>query len=146
MLEPLRTRGAGPSVARVRLLDGPGANEQAVLRDGRRDMRHGEVGDIALHREGGAPRRYDAYRGVATHTPPSRPARCSARAPGAVGSPGCWTGYAAAVNQAQRGLAPPEAALLRGMVLGEDERLTEDVRDEFQRSGLAHILAVSGAT
>ena len=41
------------------------------------------------------------------------------------------------------GLAPPEAALLRGMVLGEDERLTEEVRDDFQRSGLAHILAVS---
>ena len=30
------------------------------------------------------------------------------------------------------------------MVLGEDERLSEDVRDDFQRSGLAHILAVSG--
>ena len=45
----------------------------------------------------------------------------------------------------ERGLAAPEAALLRGMVLGEDERLTEEVRDEFQRSGLAHILAVSGA-
>ena len=45
----------------------------------------------------------------------------------------------------ERGLAAPEAALLRGMVLGEDERLTDEVRDEFQRSGLAHILAVSGA-
>ena len=44
----------------------------------------------------------------------------------------------------RRGSTPPEAALLRGMVLGEDERLTEDVRDDFQRSGLAHILAVSG--
>ena len=43
------------------------------------------------------------------------------------------------------GSRAPEAALLRGMVLGEDERLTEEVRDEFQRSGLAHILAVSGA-
>ena len=42
------------------------------------------------------------------------------------------------------GLAAPEAALLRGMVLGEDEQLTEAVRDDFQRSGLAHILAVSG--
>ncbi len=40
--------------------------------------------------------------------------------------------------------APAEAALLRGMVLGEDEQLTEEVRDDFQRSGLAHILAVSG--
>jgi competence protein ComEC len=30
------------------------------------------------------------------------------------------------------------------MVLGEDERLSDDVRTDFQRSGLAHILAVSG--
>ena len=42
------------------------------------------------------------------------------------------------------GLAPPEAALLRGMVLGEDEDLADEVREDFQRSGLAHILAVSG--
>ena len=43
-----------------------------------------------------------------------------------------------------RGLADPEAALLRGMVLGQDEQLTDDVRDDFKRSGLAHVLAVSG--
>ena len=43
-----------------------------------------------------------------------------------------------------RGLRAEEAALLRGMVLGQDERLTETVRTEFQRSGLAHLLAVSG--
>ena len=30
VLEPVRDRAAGPSVARVRLLDGPGAGEQAV--------------------------------------------------------------------------------------------------------------------
>ena len=43
-----------------------------------------------------------------------------------------------------RGLPRDEAALLRGMVLGQDERLTETVRTDFQRSGLAHLLAVSG--
>ncbi len=42
-----------------------------------------------------------------------------------------------------RGLPDEEASLLRGMVLGQDERLAEDVRTEFQRSGLAHLLAVS---
>jgi competence protein ComEC len=30
------------------------------------------------------------------------------------------------------------------MVLGQDEQLSDDVRDDFKRSGLAHILAVSG--
>src|SRR3954451_21533634 len=43
------------------------------------------------------------------------------------------------------GLAAPEAALFRGMVLGKDERLSDETRDDFQRSGLAHILAVSGS-
>ena len=31
------------------------------------------------------------------------------------------------------------------MVLGEDEQLSDEVREDFQRSGLAHILAVSGS-
>ena len=43
-----------------------------------------------------------------------------------------------------RGLPDEEASLLRGMVLGQDERLSEEVRTDFQRSGLAHLLAVSG--
>lgn len=42
------------------------------------------------------------------------------------------------------GLAPPQAALLRGMVLGQDEALDERTKDEFRASGLAHILAASG--
>ena len=42
------------------------------------------------------------------------------------------------------GLPPPEAALLRGMVLGQDEAIDKSVRDEFRTSGLAHLLAVSG--
>ena len=43
-----------------------------------------------------------------------------------------------------RGLSPGNAALLRGMVLGQDEAIDEDVRDSFRASGLAHLLAVSG--
>ena len=42
------------------------------------------------------------------------------------------------------GMAPDEAALLRGMVLGQDERISESVREDFRASGLAHLLAVSG--
>ncbi|MEJ7876511.1 MAG: ComEC/Rec2 family competence protein, partial [Solirubrobacterales bacterium] len=44
----------------------------------------------------------------------------------------------------ERGTRPVSAALLRGFVLGQDDRIPEDVRDEFRRSGLAHVLAVSG--
>jgi competence protein ComEC len=42
------------------------------------------------------------------------------------------------------GLPGGESALLRGMVLGEDEAIAEPVREDFRSSGLAHILAVSG--
>jgi competence protein ComEC len=42
------------------------------------------------------------------------------------------------------GLSPPLAALARGMVLGEDEDISERTSDDFKRSGLAHVLAVSG--
>ncbi len=35
-------------------------------------------------------------------------------------------------------------AVLAGIVLGEDEGLTDEVRDDFKASGLYHLLAVSG--
>ncbi|MDQ3729550.1 MAG: ComEC/Rec2 family competence protein [Actinomycetota bacterium] len=44
----------------------------------------------------------------------------------------------------ERGTPPISAALLRGFVLGQDDRIPKDVRDDFRRSGLAHVLAVSG--
>ena len=43
-----------------------------------------------------------------------------------------------------RGMPGPESALARGFVLGEDDRIEAQVRDDFKRSGLAHLLAVSG--
>lgn len=42
------------------------------------------------------------------------------------------------------GLPTPQAALLRGMTLGQDEALTERTREDFRISGLAHVLAASG--
>ena len=42
------------------------------------------------------------------------------------------------------GDAEREAALLRGFVLGEDDRIDPATVDDFKRSGLAHLLAVSG--
>lgn len=42
------------------------------------------------------------------------------------------------------GLPPRQAALLRGMTLGQDEALDEQTRKEFRVSSLAHVLAASG--
>ena len=43
-----------------------------------------------------------------------------------------------------RGMPEREAALARGFVLGEDDRIDHETRDDFQRSNLTHLLAVSG--
>jgi competence protein ComEC len=41
-------------------------------------------------------------------------------------------------------LPKAEAAIARGMVLGEDEAIDRLERDDFRRAGLSHVLAVSG--
>jgi competence protein ComEC len=43
-----------------------------------------------------------------------------------------------------RGVPPPQAALLRGVVLGQDDALAKRTRDDFQAAGLAHLVAASG--
>jgi competence protein ComEC len=43
-----------------------------------------------------------------------------------------------------RGMPEREAGLARGFVLGEDERIDDRTREDFRRSGLSHLLAVSG--
>jgi competence protein ComEC len=43
-----------------------------------------------------------------------------------------------------RGMPAEQAALARGFVLGEDDRISPRTVESFQRSGLAHHLAVSG--
>jgi competence protein ComEC len=44
----------------------------------------------------------------------------------------------------ESGTPGPQAALLRGFLLGEDDRIDPRAVDDFKRSGLAHLLAVSG--
>ncbi len=43
-----------------------------------------------------------------------------------------------------RGMPAREAALARGFVLGEDERIDDGTVEDFRRAGLSHLLAVSG--
>ena len=42
------------------------------------------------------------------------------------------------------GLRPREAAVVRGMVLGDRSLMPEELEDAFQRSGITHVLAISG--
>ena len=162
LLEPVREHGAHAS-ARVRLggldevavarLRVPGADRPWVAGGGpaqadRSASRHAwpEVGQLVAVAGRVAPLgKYDAFQ-----------ARRGAHAALEVDrfrATGAWRGgVAGALDRVRRraevglarGLPDEEAALLRGMVLGQDERLTEAVRTDFQRSGLAHLLAVSG--
>src|SRR4029077_10738737 len=43
-----------------------------------------------------------------------------------------------------QGMPAREAALARGFVLGEDEEVDTETTEDFRRSGLSHLLAVSG--
>lgn len=49
------------------------------------------------------------------------------------------------VDVIDRSLPPQQAGLLNGMLIGYREGLTEEVEDVFSRSGLTHLMAVSGA-
>ena len=130
----MRERAVGPAVARARLLDGPAAGEQAVLRIGA--YAHSgpwpEVGDEVRVRGRVAPlgardayqRRRNAHAAVVAYRD-DRDRRAARRRSRARSTP---SGGAPSAGW-HSGLAPPEAALLRGMVLGEDERLTDDERD-----------------
>ena len=42
------------------------------------------------------------------------------------------------------GLRPREAAVVRGMVLGDRSLMPESLQKAFQRSGITHVLAISG--
>jgi competence protein ComEC len=67
----------------------------------------------------------------------------------AVGRRGGLAGFADRLRaRISRSMAPglrgERRAVLAGVVLGEDEGLSEDLRDDFRASGLFHLLAVSG--
>ena len=59
---------------------------------------------------------------------------------------GALDGVRARTERALTGGVPaPQGALARGMVLGQDGALTDDVREDFRTTGLAHLVAASGA-
>jgi competence protein ComEC len=146
LLEPVRERPGGLAVVRARLLDGPAAGDGAVLRMRSRPGSWPGVGEIVAIGGMVAPLgKYDEFqrrRGALAAIETSRVRATGERRGGLAGI--VDAARRRAEDGLERGLAEPEAALLRGMVLGQDEQLSDDVRDDFKRSGLAHVLAVSG--
>jgi competence protein ComEC len=144
LLEPVRVWRSGTAVARVRLV---GAGEVVVARaeHGRAPPR-ARVGSELRVRGTVAPLAdFEAYQR-------RRGAHAAVEVSSWTATGGARGGLPGALDRARErasralgtGLDPPEAALLRGMVLGQDEAIDEAVKVDFQRSGLAHLLAVSG--
>jgi competence protein ComEC len=160
LLEPIRTRVTGAAVARARIVGavpstGGGAarladgvrGELAVLRapDGRIPA-GADVGSIVRVRgrvaDLGLADAYQRRRGAHAAVIVSD---WSAGHGGREGLPGALDAVRRRGSHAlAAGLASREAALVRGMVLGEDEAIAPDTKTAFERSGLAHLLAVSG--
>jgi competence protein ComEC len=148
VLEPTRERPHGGRSVRLQLLGGPAARAQIVGRigPGAGWPDRVRVGEIVRVRGTVQPLgRFESHqgrRGALAALQVDAASVTGTRRGGLLGD------LDAARQRAERaltrGVPPPEGALLRGMVLGQDEAIEEPVREEFRRSGLAHLLAASG--
>ncbi|MGI8513242.1 MAG: ComEC/Rec2 family competence protein, partial [Solirubrobacteraceae bacterium] len=147
LLERARPRRSGAQMALAAIVSGPGRGERVALRSGPHvSWPRAAVGAelvvrgrlVGLSAREGYLRRRNAHAVILAS---------------AITAPGARRGglagaldrvRARAERGVSSGLDPPRAALARGMVLGQDEALSEGTRDEFRDSGLAHLLAASG--
>jgi competence protein ComEC len=141
-VDPARTRAFGVRVVPVRLAGGVGAGERVLVRS-REGAESIGVGDEVVARgELRALRPFEAFerrRGVHAVLEAERVERTGVRRRSVLDD---------VRRRAERalgaGLPPEQAALARGMVLGQDHALPDDLRDAFRASGLAHLVAASG--
>ena len=135
-------RRTAPSCGR-RAAEAPGRPSLAPHPGSRREPQTRRLGRARGGRRGGGRRRAATRCARGTHGRGSAaPTRCSASAScrppggGAAGSQGSWTRSGAGPRPGSTaGLDPPEAALARGMVLGQDERLSGRPRERLPALG-----------
>jgi competence protein ComEC len=152
LLEPPDQRSWGTTVAVARLeRDGPGAGERVLLRA----TAHGGVRARWPRSPTGAVVRvrgrvralgpaddFERVRGAHAQIAVESVVPTGRRRGGVAGA---LDGVRRRAEGAlSRALPANEAALARGMVLGQDDALSDEVRDEFRASGLSHLLAASG--
>lgn len=161
VLEPPRQPKSGGSSFRGRWLDGPARGESAVIR--MRSSRPSASRDAGSAAAAAAPGplvpgtvleltgRTEALAEWESFQR-RRGARAAIAASAARITDERRRGVAGALDRARdrsrAGLSSSvpseEGALLRGMVIGEDDAVSEKTRQDFRDSGLAHLLAVSG--
>jgi competence protein ComEC len=152
LLEHPRRSQFGSSAA-VRMTSGRAAGSQVLARvDGFRPWPDGGqpgvtirvAGSVQLPADGGSFdwRAYLRRRGIAYELNVESVSPTGERRGGVLGLVDSMR------RRAERALATDlsagDAALARGMVLGEDESIDPLERDDFRRAGLSHVLAVSG--
>jgi len=149
LLEHPRRRTFGVRVAAARLLSGAGRGERVLLLASARVRwpRHAQPG-TELHIRGDLARLapYDDHER-------RRNAHALVRAESIIATGrrrGSVMGALDAIRvRTERaltsGVPAPQGALARGMVLGQDEGLSADIREDFRATGLAHLVAASGA-
>lgn len=141
--DPVRTSGHGGWSAAATVTSGRGRGERIVLRAGRwvRPLR-ASVGDVVSLRGRLAPLApYESYQRI-------RGAHAALIVQGAAAVGRRRGGVPGRLDAVRRraesgvtaGLPPAQAALARGMVLGQDDALGDDERGEFRASGLSHVL------
>ena len=149
LLDHPRTRSFGTRVASVRLLSATGRGERVLLRvparvrwppaavPGAEVVARGHLSRL---------RPYDAHerRRNAHALLRVESIRATGRRRG--GLLGALDGVRVRTERAlTAGVPAPQGALARGMVLGQDGALTDAVREDFRTTGLAHLVAASGA-
>lgn len=146
LLEPLRRRASGVRAGRARVVGGWATGEQVLLRV-RPDANAGllDAGDRIV--ASGRMARLGPYERI--HRRRGALAALDAAVLRPTGRRGGAMGFLDGIRRrAETALAdgspPARAALLHGMVLGRDHAVEEEVREAFERSGLAHLLAASG--
>jgi len=149
LLEHPRLRMFGTRVAAARLASGPGAGERVVLRaPARVSWPADPAPGMALRVRGRlAPlRAFDAHERRRNAHAVLRTELIFATGGRRAGLLGALDRVRARTERAlTSGIPPPQGALARGMVLGQDAALTTDVREDFRTTGLAHLVAASGA-
>jgi competence protein ComEC len=146
VLEPART-SAYDSWALAELGTGPGRGERVMLTAPRRLRWPADAvgAQVAVRGRLG---RLKPWEGFAA----ARGAHAELAAAGLRATGRRRGGVAGVIDSARRraegaltrDLPAREGALLRGMVLGQDQALPAAVRDDFRASGLGHIVAASG--
>jgi competence protein ComEC len=144
VLEAPRRRAFGRVAAIVRVRVGPGRGERVLVLGKRLPAVIGEVvrvrgGFRALPPFEAAARRRGAHALVVADEVVATGARRG-------GVQGALDRVRVRADRAlSAGLPPPLGALARGMVLGEDAALPDDLAADFRAAGLTHLVAASGA-